>query len=135
MIHARLGDGWQRAAFDHGTDRMSTTEDTVILRLVHYGMEGGEGVSGQGALAEPHCVLSSYLPKAFLTPMVQELRVTGSTGCRRLADRHPLHCDRGGRTGRPQVQAAVGPAAHRQLGAAAYEGECAPRYTLARVLL
>jgi len=39
--------------------------------------------------------------------MVQELRVTGGTGCGRPADRHPLCCDRGDRTGRPQVQAAV----------------------------
>jgi hypothetical protein len=54
LIHARLGDGWQTAAFDHGTDRLSTREDTVILRLVHHGMEGGEGVIGQGALAGPH---------------------------------------------------------------------------------
>ena len=52
--HARLGDGWQTTVFDLGMDRLGTTEAIGILRLVHHGIEGGEGVIGQGALAGPH---------------------------------------------------------------------------------
>ena len=61
--------------------------------------------------------------------MAQELRVTGGTSYGRPADRHPLRCDRGDRTGRPQVRAAVGSDARRQLGTAAYGGVCAKVYS------